>query len=231
MRRTILLCVVLGLLALSAPVLAAGGGDDHGDHGGDHVPTVDEINWFYGMLGEKDGVEPSLLWRPSGMPAPYGALLLNSAILYFILFRLFRKPVTEGLANRKANILRGMEEASRMKKEAEEQLATYEAKLAGLDEDIARIQREMRAAGENERARILSEARERRERMERDAHVLIEQELKGIRERLVRETLESAIASAERKLRDRLGASEQTALAEQYLTDVKQSAPALRGRV
>jgi F-type H+-transporting ATPase subunit b len=229
MRAAVRSWLFLVVLSLSVPALAAGGGE--GDHGGDHAPSVHDINWYYGMLGEKEGVEPSVLWRPTGMPAPYGALLLNSAILYFVLFSLFKKPITEGLAKRKTTILRGMEEAARMKQEAEQQLAGYEAKLAGLDEDIARLQREMRSAGEAERARILAEARERRERMERDAHVLVEQELKAVRERLIRETLESALASAARKLKDQLGPAEQQALADRYLAEIKGNASTLRGRV
>lgn len=217
---------LVATLLLSFSTVAFAAGDESG-----HAPSVDQINWFYGMVGEKEGVEPSLLWRPPGMPAPYGALLLNALVLYALLFHFFKKPILEGLAKRKSGILRGMEEASRMKREAEQQLAGYQAKLAGLDQEIARIQREMRASGEAERAHVLHEARQRHLRMERDARVLIEQELKALREQLVHETLATAVKSAELKLRERLGAGEQHALAELYLTDIKHAAPHLRGRV
>lgn len=226
MRSVLSLCLVVAVLAWNVSASAAAGGD--GEHG---APSVDQINWFYGLVGEKEGVEPGLLWRPVGMPAPYGALLFNTAILYFILYRLFKKPIQEGLSKRKSGILQGMEDAARMRREAEAQLAGYEARLAGLDEEIVRVQREMRSAGEAERARILADARERRTRMERDSRLLIEQELKAVRERLIRETLETAIRSAERKLTERMGQAEQQAFAEQYLADIKNSASVLRGRV
>lgn len=238
MRRSLWVLGFSIVCALSAAGAAQAAAPDthgedagHGDHGGEHVPSFDEINWFYGMVGEKEGVEPNILFRPPGMPAPFGALLVNTAILYFILYRIFRKPISEGLRNRKANIMRGMEEAARMRREAEEQLAFYEAKLAGIDEEVQRIKREMREAGEAERARILAEARERRERMERDAHVLIEQELKGVREQLLHETLTSAIRSAEQLIAQRLGPSEQQAFAERHLADIRSAASSLRGRV
>ena len=68
-----------------------------------------------------------------------------------------------------------MEEAARMKSDAEKSLAEYEQKLASIDQEIERVRREMRAAGESERVRILADARARRERMERDARLLVEQ--------------------------------------------------------
>ena len=240
MRRTFTgLAYALSLFTASVAYAAEGEhGEEHGaaphgssEHGGEHVPSFDEINWFYGFLGERDEVEPDLLFRPKGMPAPFGALLLNTAILYYILYRVLGKPIREGLVNRKATILKGMEEAAKMKREAEEQLQKYEDKLAGIDQDVARIQLEMRQAGEAERSRILNEARERRARMERDAELLISQELKATRELLLRETAESAVRSAERLLKERLGPTDHQALAEAHLTDLRSSAASLRGRL
>ncbi|MEO6602520.1 MAG: hypothetical protein ABIQ16_21740 [Polyangiaceae bacterium] len=37
-----------------------------------HVPTIDEYNFWYGFLGERDDVEPNILWRPKGTPVPFG---------------------------------------------------------------------------------------------------------------------------------------------------------------
>ena len=78
-------------LAAAAPAWAEGDGDAHGAHLGDthaqgadvhgahgdaHAPTFDDVNWFYGFLGEKEGVEPDLLWRPTGMPVPLSKYVL-----------------------------------------------------------------------------------------------------------------------------------------------------------
>jgi F-type H+-transporting ATPase subunit b len=197
----------------------AGEHAEHGGHaaGGHHVPSFHDINWFYGVLGEREGVEPSFIYRPKGMPAPFGAYLANAALLYFILFRFLKKPVADGLKARKANILRGMDEAARMRKDAEARLADYEEKLAHIDEEIARVRQEMRADGERERARILSEAREQRERMERDARLLVEQELAAAREALSRETVLAALESAGKALEARLAGDDHQRLADEYL--------------
>ena len=204
------------------------GAEEHDER---HVATLDEYNWFYGFLGEKEGVEPNLLYRPKGMPVPFGAMLLNSAILYYLLIRFAKKPIGEALKSRKATILRGMEEAGKMKSDAEARLAEYEAKLANIDQEIERVREEMRATGQAERARILAEAKEKRVRMERDAQILLSQELKAARETLLAETARGAIRSAETALRAKLGAADQTRIAEEYLSGIKNAASALRGKV
>jgi len=203
------------------------GAEDH-EH---HVPKFEEYNFFYGFLGEKDDVEPSILWRPTGTPVPFGAMLLNSAVLYWLLVRFAKKPLAAALKSRKATILRGMEEAGQMKKEAEARLADYQQKLANVDQEIERVRQDMRSAGQSERKRILAEAKEKRARMERDARTLITQELKFAREGLLAEMSRAALSSAERTLRSRVGAADQARLAEEYLAGIKSAATALRGKV
>jgi F-type H+-transporting ATPase subunit b len=206
-------------------------GAEHGAHGDDHVPTFDDFNWYYGLISEKEGVEPSLLFRPKGMPVPFAALLLDSLILYWLLFRMAGKPIREGLKKRKDTLLRGMEEAAKMKRDAEGQLAFYEEKLAKIDQDVAELREQMRRAAEAESARILSEAKERRARMERDAHQLVEQELKAVREQLSAQTIQAAMQAAEASLMQKITESDQQRFGEDYLTGLAKAAGALRGRL
>jgi len=206
------------------------GAEEHGDHE-HHVPKFEEYNFFYGFLGERDDVEPNLLWRPVGTPVPFAAMLLNSAVLYWLLIRFAKKPIAAALKSRKATILRGMEEAGQMKKEAEARLADYEQKLATVDQEIERVRQDMRAAGQSERKRILAEAKEKRARMERDAQTLIGQELKSAREGLTAEMARAALRSAESTLRSRVTLGDQTRLAEDYLAGIQTAAASLRGKV
>ncbi len=213
-----------------AEVAAQGTGavEEESEHA---VPKLEDYNFFYGFLGERDDVEPSVLWRPKGTPVPFAAMLLNSAILYWLLIRFAKKPISDALKSRKATILRGMEEAGKMKSEAEAQLAQYQEKLANLDQEIERVRSDMRSSGENERKRILAEAKEKRTRMERDAQTLIKQELKAAREGLTGEMVRSALSSAENTLRAKVTAADQQRLAEEYLAGIKHAATALRGKV
>ncbi|MGC4091468.1 MAG: ATP synthase F0 subunit B [Polyangiaceae bacterium] len=221
------------LFALSWPLGALANEHGHeGGHGDEHAATFDDVNWFYGLLGEQDGLEePDLLWRPKGMPVPFAALAFDSLLLYFLLYRVFGRGIADGLRKRKEGILRGMDEAAKMKREAEAQLQSYEEKLASVDQEVLRIQTQMRKAAEIEHARILSEAKERRERMERDAHLLVQQELKAVRESLIETTITSALKSAEQTLRERLTASDQERFGDEYVAGIRHAGAQLRGRL
>jgi F-type H+-transporting ATPase subunit b len=224
------LCGVLGLLSSSlraqphepehaGPAQARGEhvASEHAPHGGGHGH---EINWLYGFFGEKDGVEPSLAWRPKGTPPPLGALLVNTAILFYVLGRFGAPKMAEALKKRRTSIMAGFDEAARMRTDAEDRLEEYTQKLDKIDQEIERVKREMRETGEAERVRILEEAREKRTRMERDARLLIEQELKAARETLLKDTVGAAVRSAEELLSKQVTSSDQQRLVDEYIKEL-----------
>jgi F-type H+-transporting ATPase subunit b len=200
--------------------------DEHaaaGEHGGEHGEEP-SINWFYGMLGESAEVEePDWMYRSPGMPVPLAAQLINSAILLGLLYRFGKGPVQAGLRRRRDAIMQGIDQASKMKAEAAAQLADREAKLEQIEAEITRLKREMREAAQAERVAILAEAKRRRERMERDAKVLIEQELKAAREQLFELTVKAAVGSARTLISAKTTTEDDTRLGEEYLAGIKQS--------
>jgi F0F1-type ATP synthase membrane subunit b/b' len=182
-----------------------------------------QFNWAYGFLGEKEGVEPSIAYRPKGMAPPFLANIINAAVLFTIIIAAGKKPIAEGLRKRKERIVQGMEDAGRMKADAEKRLAEYEEKLKHIDAEVARIRTEMREAADLERRRVLAEAKERRERMERDAHLLVDQETKAARETLAKETVEAAMRSAEELITRSLGPADHEKLANEYFDTVRRA--------
>lgn len=211
------LWLVSGLaLAQSEPARSASSSSESAQEQG-------KINWYYGLIGQKDGVEPSLMWRPKDMSPPLLAESFDAALLLYLVFRFSRRPVMDALKKRKQALVQGMESAAKMKSDAAERLAEYEQKLQRIDDDIERVKVEMRAAGDSERARILQEAREKRTRMERDARLLIEQELKAAREELLRKTVHGAVHAAEQLLVKQIGAADHNRLADEYLTALEQA--------
>jgi F-type H+-transporting ATPase subunit b len=208
----------LALVSLSGLGLASAAGGDSGHDGhGDHI----EINWFYGLLGEKADVEPSLLWRTPGMPIPYLAFLINSLVLAYVLVRMAKRPVLEGLRHRRERLLKGMDDAARMKREAEESLAVYRTKLERIDTEITRVREETQRSNEAERQRLLAEAEQRRERLENEARLLIEQELKALQEQLRRETAAAALRSARELLKAQATADDHRRMADAFLQDLR----------
>ncbi|HTV23680.1 MAG TPA: ATP synthase F0 subunit B [Polyangiaceae bacterium] len=200
---------------------AAPGHGEGGHAAGGHGEHHQEFNWVHGMVGVKDGVEPSLLWRTSDMPTPFAAVLLNTALLFGLLFKVGRAPVAKGLADRRQRIMRGIEEATAMKDEAKRQLDAYRSKLDNLDAEIERVKREMRDAAETERQRILADAAARRSRLEQEARVLVEQELKAVREELTRETARAALRSARELLATNTSTDDHRRLCEEYLETLR----------
>lgn len=209
-----------------APAVEHGEAPHHGDaaghgeaaeHGAHHAPSLDDINWYHGLLFEREGAEPSLLIRPKGMPVPFLGYVLNAAVLYAIIYRFAKKPLRDGLAKRKAKILSGMKDAAAHRADAEARLEGYKQKLASIDEEVERVRRDMREAGEAERARVLAEARARRERMERDARTLVEQEFVAARENLAKEMVQSALRSASTELEARVTPADHARFADDYL--------------
>lgn len=196
-----------------------GGSDPHGgEHGAEHHQ---EFNWYYGVIGVKEGVEPSLLWRAPGMPPPFAAQLFNTFLLALVLFKVARRPVAQGLKDRRQKIVRAIEDSAAMKKEAEEQLRLYQHKIDNLDAEIERVRREMREGAEAERRRVLEEAEARRTRMEQEARTLVEQELAALRDELTRETARAAVRSATDILRASVSTEDHRRLCEQYLDTLR----------
>jgi F-type H+-transporting ATPase subunit b len=187
----------------------------HGSgHGDEHHA---EFNWFHGLIGEKEGVEPSLLWRAPGTPVPFAATLFNTLLLIGLIVKFAKEPVARGLADRRQRIMRGMDDAAAMKEEARRQLEGYRHKLDNLDAEIERVKREMRETAEAERRRILEEAQIRRVRLEQEARVLVEQEMKAIHEQLTRETARAALSSARELLKSGTSTEDHRRFCEQYL--------------
>jgi F-type H+-transporting ATPase subunit b len=197
------------------------GGDAHeGAHAaghGHHDPTFADVNWFYGFLGEKEGVEPSLLYRKPGMPIPVGVLLLNTAILFFILGRIGGPAIGQALVDRKKRIAGDIEAASKMKEEATAQLATYEGKLAEMASEMERITADMREHAKSERERILREAAQRRESLEKEARQLIEAELAHARQEMAKSAAKAAVKLAQAQLEKSLTADDHERLSKEFL--------------
>lgn len=218
---------LLGTLTLVGCLLSVGSawaaprGSHGGDQGAHHVPHLSDVNWYYGLLGEREGVEPSLLWRTPGMPVPVAAMALNTLLLLWLLIRFGGPLVRAGLTSRKQRVESGIQSAAAMKREAEQQLAHYEGKLARIDQEIENVRAQMREQAEAERKRVLAEARLRHEQMDRDVGILLGQELKAAREDLFHAVVAQAMQAAEETIRRELSPEDHRRLAEELLTHLE----------
>lgn len=220
--RSLLSAASLVLSSLTVTSVWAAPRADHGDgHDEHHVPSLSDVNWYHGILGEREGVEPSLLWRAPGTPVPVAAMLLNTLLLLGLLVRFGGPMVRAGLTARKQRVESGIQSAAAMKREAEQQLAHYENKLARVDQEIENVRAQLREQAEAERKRVLAEAEQRRAQMDREVNVLLRQELKAARERLFHEVVAQALQAAEESIRRELRPEDHHRLAEELLASLE----------
>lgn len=216
----------------------------HGPTDSPHAP-----NWWQGIIGvnndvakfEKDdhghfhrtdGFSSQLLWRydnakdecdPKNQPPPFLASLLNFGLLAFVIVRFGRKPLAEALAARKKSVMQEIDNATRLKTEAEDRLADYEDKLENLDETLEQMKKDYAAQGEAERTYILAEAEERRERMKRDVEFRLQQEAKAAKQELLQEATLRAVAAAEELIKKKVGKSDLDQMADDFLSGLGSS--------
>jgi len=160
-------------------------------------------------------------WTDFGSATPpYIAMLINFGILASAYYLLGKKPIVEGLKSRRDAIAKDIEEATRMRHEAEERAKKYQAKLEVLEQEVAQAREALVRSGEAERDRIVKDAEAKAERMRKDAEFLVEQELKQIRLDLWRDAVDTAVVAAEELLKKRVTPADQERLAEDYLADL-----------
>lgn len=174
---------------------------EHGAaHGGGHHG---HFNFAHGLFGGEE-------------TPPFLANIINFLALCVILWFIARKPLGSFLTERKREIEEGLLESKRIKEQAETKHREYKERLSRLDTELAQLKKEIVAAGEKERDRIVADAEKTAGRMRRETEFLVEQEMKQLRIDLRREIVEESVRTAERVLRERVTADDQRRLADEY---------------
>jgi F-type H+-transporting ATPase subunit b len=200
-RALFALLISFGLLLGSTSLAAAEGGEST------ETEAPGSINWFDFSNKEQP---------------PYAALFLNFGILAYGYYRFGKQPVADALKKHKASIAKEIEEAQRMKHEAEARAKQYQGKLQHLETELAEARLALEEAGKSERERIVKDAEEKAARMQKDAAFMLEQESKQLRIDLQRETVLAALGAAEELLKKRVTGADQERLAEEFLASLEQ---------
>jgi len=196
---------------------------EHAEH--DEKAPPEPINWWHGLVGEKEGVEPSLAWRAPGEPPPFLASVINFGVLVFLVVRFGKKPLAAALTKRKETILREIDEAQTLRHAAEERLREYETRLEKIGDELDRVRREFREQGERDKERLVVEAKERRERMQKDTEILLSQESKQMRQELIAEVVNEATKQAADILAKRMTLGDHDRFAEAFLDQLRARGP------
>jgi F-type H+-transporting ATPase subunit b len=181
------------------------------------------INWWSWDYGPKPK-DPT----HKGWPPPFGFALINFGIFVAIMWRLAWKPLKQFMITRHDDIAKNLDEAAKLRAEAEATLEQYEQKISGIDREIETLLAAIRKEAEAEKARIMAAAEADAKRLKQDAERQIAAEIDRARRELRRGVIEAAVAAAEESLKKNIGADDQRKMAEQYVHDVEARAKAGR---
>lgn len=187
-----------------------------------------------GPLGDGKMTDPATgQVVPEEEPAspPFVFVLINFAILLGILAK-WGAPLARKTARERHDLIKtALDEAARLRKQAADKLAEYEARLKAADTEIKDLVEGMRADARKEADRIRAAAEAQAAQMARDAEQRIAAEIELARAQLTREVTAAAAAATEKLLRDKLTAGDQQKLVAGFITDVQGAGPgAPRGR-
>jgi len=144
-------------------------------------------------------------------------VLLIAALIYFA-----RKPVLQFFNDRRGEIQNDLKKSSDLLGEAEAKFASWQRKLADLDQELETIRETSRQRAENERASIIADATASAERIRADATAAIEQELRRSRAVLREEAADLALELAENLLRDQVNDGDRVRLVGEFIERIEE---------
>lgn len=134
---------------------------------------------------------------------------INFAGLLAILYFALRKTVPQALKDRSESVARDLIHALEAKEAAEAKLAEYEARVANLEREAAKLKEEFKAEGEAQKIKIIKDAEQASETIKKNAEAAGEREVRRITEELRSEAVREALRLAEEILKKSYSAEDQ----------------------
>lgn len=212
-RFAVLLLTLAAFMFISPTVDAAPKGGDHaaeaaysGDADHDGVP-----NWR--DPGDDHFVIPNLAQH-----------LFNLILLLAVMGYFAKRPITDGMRNRAANVRKQLEEAAKLRDDARAEHERLDQRLAHFAEEVEKMKANAAAEAAAEEARLMERADEAARRIAETAQANIREETLRARLALRKEAVELAVTLAEQTLTGKVSADDQRRLARQFLDSLNEDA-------
>ncbi len=207
------------------PTQALAAGPDSAGHG--HNPSED-FNWTDLGYKDKDASGGTLEDGEKSMSPPFLLLIMNFAVVLFIIGWKMAPPVKKYAKQRHMSIKEALEEASLLREAAAAKLAEYEEQASRVEADVDKMLKDIRTSAAAEKDRIMKDAEEKAKALEREAEKRISDEIAHARAAIEREVISAAVLAAERLIREHATADDQTKLIEGFIGDMKSEVEAQR---
>lgn len=190
----------------------------------EHGNPSDHFNWTNLDYKGKDVLGGTLEKGEEPMSPPMILMLMNFAIVLFLIGWKVRPPVMRYVKNRHDTIKQALDEAQRLRDQARQKLEEYSARMSAAEAEVDKLLKDIRADAEAEKKRIIAEAEAQAQALQRDAEARIAASIQRARMDLEREVIQVAIAAAERLIRERSTTDDQTKLIDTFIHDVQADA-------
>ena len=193
-----------------------------GGHGDAHAQPP--INWLEFHYGKNVYGEPA---KPGDKPMnPAVAFVLLNFTIFAGLLVFKAGPALSGyLQGRHTEVKESLEEAARLRSQAEKELAEYKAKVAGVDREVDKLVAEIRADAEAEKQRILIQAEQTAASLKKEAEQRIQAEIQRARVSLEQEVFAAAIGKAEQMLREGATVNDHAQLVDSFIAELGTTPP------
>jgi F-type H+-transporting ATPase subunit b len=164
--------------------------------------------------GEAEGGNGTAQWISLGKKA------FNFVVLVGLLYWLLAAKMKEFFSGRRVEIKQTLEEAVEKKAEAEKKYREYSEKIDKASVEIDGICEMIKAQGVTEKQKIIEDAEKAAKKMKEDAHVRIEQELKGAADQLKVQAVQLSVQMAEEIIKRSITAQDHEAMVKEYMDKV-----------
>jgi ATP synthase F0 subunit b len=186
-----------------------------------HYSGKDEYGGEFGDA--KEQAPEGLLHEEEPMSPPFIFMIANFAILMWLLVK-YLWPAGQKLAVERHDLIKNaLDEAAKLRDQAQAKLAEYETRVKDLDAEIKQLVDGIRADAEADKARILEQAAAQAASMKREAEQRIQAEIELARTALTKEVATVAAAATEKLLKEKVTADDQRGLVATFIKNVEPS--------
>jgi F-type H+-transporting ATPase subunit b len=186
------------------------GKDEYGGKFGDDVMTRKDGTIVKNEKGEKEEEEPA--------SPPFIFMLINFGIFLLILGKTLWPAGQKLSAERHDQIKTALDEAAKLREQAQKKLAEYEGRIKDVDAEVKKIVDDIRAAADEDKKRILESAERQAKQMKHDAELRIAAEIEMARHQLAKEVAAAASTATEKLLKEKTTADDQKKLVGNFIS-------------
>jgi F-type H+-transporting ATPase subunit b len=146
--------------------------------------------------------------------------LFNFGVLLFIMIKFGGGAINKALRGRHDKMKLDLDEAQRMRAEAEARLKEQEARLSNLQKDLADLRQSMKDSADAEKKRLIELSEARALRIAEETSFLLDQQVKQAELSFKAEVANAAARIAEEIVRRSVNTSDQQRLVSTFVSDV-----------